>query len=670
MTSAKLALKNLKKSFKDYAIYFLTIAFGVCLFYVFNSIDSQESMIKLSNDARAYFRLLTVMINGISVFVAIVLAFLVIYANKFLIKRRKKELSVYMLLGMEKSKISSILVFETFFTGIIAMAVGLVVGIFASQGLSVIIANMFKASIEKFSFTFSAKSLMKTILYFGLIFVVVMVFNVINITRCKLITLISSDKKNEVGKIKSFTLSLILFILSIACIVFAYHKILKNGFMSLDLDFKLAIAFGTVGTLLFFMSVSGFLLQIIKKSKKLYYKNLNMFTLRQFSNKINTNCISMTIISIMLLLTIGVLACAVSINQAMNLNLEKCNRQDAMFYSGRYIDFTGNKITLQKQKICTKEFSEYSETKSIVKDSAFVNCYVSNYYFEDLVGKINEENYFAQLPIEYITLTDYNNAMKLQGGKALNLADDEYAIICNSNENKKYINEENLSDLNFKGKKLKYNNGGLIDVQIYNSSNPEMYCTLVVNDKYADKSMLEGTYYLMNFKNGDKDYNKFKEITGNKEYANKGSDLSETYVMSCSKKDSADLSAGMSVLATFLSLYIGVVFLITSCAVLALQQLSESTDNKFRYKLLRKIGASSKSLSQALFRQIGIYFALPLLVAICHSVIGIKAIVPTIKILGEFNIFVPALITAGVLILVYGGYFLITYYSSKNIIKK
>ena len=666
--TAKLALKNLKKSFKDYTIYFLTIAFGVCLFYVFNSIDNQESMINLSEDSRDYFKLLTMMINGLSVFVAVVLAFLIIYANKFLIKRRKKELSVYMLLGMDKRKISATIVYETFFSGIIAMAAGLVVGIFAAQGLSVVVANMFKADIKEFKFTFSSSALVKTLIYFGLIFLIVMIFNVLNITRCKLITLIQSEKKNEVGKVKSFGFSMLLFVAACGCVGFAYNRILKNGFAAIDKDFKLAIGFGAVGTFLFFLSMSGFLLQIIKKNKRLYYKNLNMFTLRQFSNKINTNCISMTIISLMLLLTIGVLACAMSINRAMNISLEKCNPQDAMFYSGRLVDNTGDKRTLGDQKLCTKEFADDPDIKKLVKDSTFINYYVNDLSFKDLVGNLEEQKYFETNPIEFVTLSDYNNMMKMRGQSTISLADDEYAAVCNTNETRKYFNLNNMPDLNINGKTLKYNNGGLIDVQVYNFPNPSTLCLLVVNDKYADDLLLEGTYYLMNLNNSEKDFDTLKEA-GKKHEADM-SDFAEKYTMFFTKQDSANLSAGISVLATFLSLYIGVVFLITSCAVLALQQLSESTDNAFRYKLLRKIGASSKSLSQALFRQIGIYFALPLAVAVCHSIVGIKAISPTIKMLGDFNILIPSLVTAAVIVLVYGGYFAATYLCSKNIIKK
>ena len=394
-----------------------------------------------------------------------------------------------------------------------------------------------------------------------------------------------------------------------------------------------------------------------------------MFTLRQFSNKINTNCISMTIISIMLLLTIGVLACAMSINRAINLSLDKCNPQDATFCSQRIVDDTKDKVSLGKQELCTKEFAEESEIKNIVKSSTFVNYYITDKTFGELVGSCGDQDYYKFLNVEYIRLSDYNNMMKMRGQDTLNLADDEYAIACNSSETKKYINEDILPCIDFGGKSLKYNKGGLIDVQVFNFPNPSTFCLLIVNDKYADKSMLEGICYLMNFENGEKDFDTFKKVVSKEKYLS-DDDCSERYTMSCTKQDSADLSAGISVLATFLSLYIGVVFLITSCAVLALQQLSESTDNAFRYKLLRKIGASSKSLSQALFRQIGIYFALPLVVAVCHSVVGIKAISPTIKMLGDLSIFVPALTTAAIIVLVYGGYFIATYFSSKNIIKK
>ena len=140
---SELAYKNVRRSMKDYLIYFLTLSFGVCLFYMFNSIDAQAAMMKLTAAQANYMQTLAKSIDYISVFISVILGFLVVYANGFLIKRRKKELGLYLTLGMDKSRLARLLMLETLFIGLFALAVGLVAGIFAAQGFSVVTAHMF-----------------------------------------------------------------------------------------------------------------------------------------------------------------------------------------------------------------------------------------------------------------------------------------------------------------------------------------------------------------------------------------------------------------------------------------------------------------------------------------------------------------------------------------------
>ena len=140
----KIAIHNVKRSLRDYAIYFLTLTFGVCLFYVFNSMDSQSATAALNSSQKEIIQMLTNVTGYVSIFISIILGFLMVYSNRFLMKRRKKELGIYMLLGMDKSKISHILITETLLIGLFSLGVGLAIGIFASQGLSAITASIFE----------------------------------------------------------------------------------------------------------------------------------------------------------------------------------------------------------------------------------------------------------------------------------------------------------------------------------------------------------------------------------------------------------------------------------------------------------------------------------------------------------------------------------------------
>ena len=132
-----------------------------------------------------------------------------------------------------------------------------------------------------------------------------------------------------------------------------------------------------------------------------------------------------------------------------------------------------------------------------------------------------------------------------------------------------------------------------------------------------------------------------------------------------------EASIGLATIVTFIAIYLGIIFLIASSAILALKQLTESSDNKQRYLILRKIGCDEKMINRALFRQIGIFFALPLILAIIHSIFGIQFAIEVMSGLASKNELIPSIIATVVVIgVIYGAYFLATYIGSKQIIKE
>ena len=186
----------MKKSFKDYAIYFLTLFLGVAIFYMFNSLDSQQAMLDISESQKEIIKLMISMLSVVSIFIAVILGLLIAYANKFLINRRKREFGIYMTLGMGKRQISKIILLETIFVGIISLAVGLVIGVFASQFMSILVAKLFEADMSKFQFVFSKDACIKTCIYFAIMYLAVMFFNTMTVSRYKLINLLNANKKN------------------------------------------------------------------------------------------------------------------------------------------------------------------------------------------------------------------------------------------------------------------------------------------------------------------------------------------------------------------------------------------------------------------------------------------------------------------------------------------
>ena len=324
----KLSLKNIQKSMKDYAIYFFTLILGVAVFYIFNSIDSQAVMLNVSSSTYEIIRLMTQILSGVSVFVAVILAALIIYACRFLTKRRNKEFGVYMTLGMSKRKISLILFFETLFIGIISLGVGLVAGIFLSQLMSIVIANMFEADLSRFEFVFSSEACIKTLIYFGIMYIIVIALNTINVSRCKLLDLLYANKKSEQVKLKNPWLCTLIFAVSCIGLGYAYYIVTERVDILTDTkQIFIPIILGAVTTFLIFWSLSGLILKIVRSNKRFYYRGLNSFTVRQISSKINTTVLSMTIICLMLFVTICTLSSALSMKNSLTDNLKKLMRQ-------------------------------------------------------------------------------------------------------------------------------------------------------------------------------------------------------------------------------------------------------------------------------------------------------------------------------------------------------
>ena len=329
----KLSFKNIKKSFKDYAIYFFTLILGISIFYIFNSLDSQTVMMRVSSNTRDIIKLMNNMLSAVSVFVSFILGFLIIYASRFLIKRRSKEFGVYLTLGMSKRKVSKILLLETIFIGVISLFIGLVLGTLLSQLMSLLVANMFEADFTDFTFVFSTSAAVKTVIYFGVIYFIVMVFNVVSISKCKLIDLIRNGKKTETLKLKNPIVSTLIFILSCVDLGVAYY--LVTGGVSILDDVRMIfvpIVMGIVGTFFLFWSLSGLLIRLFKSLKGVYFKELNSFTLKQISSRVNTTVMSMSIICLMLFVTICVLSSALSLKNSITANLKVLVPMDIQFY--------------------------------------------------------------------------------------------------------------------------------------------------------------------------------------------------------------------------------------------------------------------------------------------------------------------------------------------------
>ncbi|SMC26999.1 putative ABC transport system permease protein [Clostridium acidisoli DSM 12555] len=642
---SKIAVGNVKKSFKDYAVYFLTLTLAVCIFYSFNSMGTQKALIKM----KSVSTLMKVM-SYTSVFISIVLGSLILYANNFLIKKRKKELGIYMTLGMGKRKISTILVMETFLVGVISLISGLILGIGASQGLSAFALKLFDLPINEYKFAVSTGAIVKTVLYFGIMFLLVMIFNVFVISKYKIIDLLTAGKKNQDVSFKKPIIYLIAFILCAVSLGFAYKSILKVGLNVLDPMFLISIALGILGTVLFFFSLSGFILYVVKKNKRVYFKGLNIFVVKQINSKVNTNFISMSLICLMLFFTIVSLSVGIGFKTVIDAGIKKSTPFDASISvqnkdEGYNIEDVLNKINLKISK--NEKSVAYNEYLIGMKASDFLTT-----------GDFKKED------VDFVKLSDYNKILKFKNEKEVNLNKDEVLILSNNNAFMKPINEKikNNNKINIKGKEYLIKNPKAIEENLMTAYGTTSFFTIVINDEFLSGYKISKSVLNVNYL--DKNREKY-----NKKYEKRQDYGKGAYILGISKDAVYSESMEETNVLIFIVIYLGIVFLITSMAVLALQQLSEASDNIERYKALRRLGANKKMIDKTIFVQIFIYFSLPVSLALIHSVVGIKVTSDFINNLQKIDINSSALVTALIFIIIYAGYFYTTYVGYKNIVK-
>jgi putative ABC transport system permease protein len=651
----KLVFKNVGKSMQDYTVYFFTLVFGVSIFYMFNSIYAQQNIMVVTEILTDSMIALRKILSVISVFVAVILGFLIVYANSFFIRRRKKEMGIYMTLGMSKGKISAILVFETFLMGLLALIAGLIVGVFGSQFMSVFTAKIFEADMTAYKFIFSPDAAVKSILYFAVIFLTVIIFNTIAVSKYKLIDLIYGGRKNESLKIRSTKLSVLVFLVSIVFLGTAYALVLKNGIININRIFLWSIILGTAGSLLFFFSLSGILTKLIQSNKNLYYKNLTMFVTRQLTSKINTNFISISVVSIVLLLVIGIFSTGYSMKNILSANLKETAPYDVSFYG----DGKGNYKTIYESlPLSIKGIDAISHEYSI---------YRGDLHYKDFPVDYSSLSFdIGKRGLDFVMFSDYQKFLEMQGMEKADLPGNGYFIIATGGVYQ-HIAQQFLDrnvTISLGGKTLQPKG----EVQSIKLSNSDSGITFVVNDGFSetlDKSPDQVLNMVCKTGEGSKKLQEnLNQYSNSEDYQEKG------FWYYSSREEIYASSLAMKAIISFLAIYLGIVFMVACAAILAIQQLAQAADNKERYALLRKLGAEKNMLDRALFVQILCYFLLPFILGIVHSIVGLTAVNNVMMAFERVNVMDSVLIPALFIVFIYGVYFGLTYIGCKHILRR
>lgn len=727
----KLALRNIRRSVRDYAIYFITLLFGVAVFYAFNSIGSQQILFDMeaSADARM-FDATAQMLGMFSVVVACVLGFLILYANQFLIRRRKREFGTYLVLGMTPGHVSRIVLYETVLVGLLSLIVGLICGVLLSQGLSFVTASLFGATMSNYQFVFSPDAFCVTLACFAAIYVVVALFNTVSVSRCKLIDLIHAGEKNERAGVRNPWVCLVAFVVSIAILAYAYQQLIANGLVMLDTpEFVRATIGMLVGTLLFFWSLAGFAIAVLTRLRGIYLRKLNLFTVRQIASKVNTAFLSLWAVCVLLFFSITVFSSGMGLVEVFVGGVEKANPYSASLSAGVWYGPDGTPESsaglLERraemeadapERLADAEAHDWSMAAALeeaapdlwdatIAEWAQVNLWsVPDMTYASLIDaaetvasademRLDDLGRVRDTNLGVIALSDFNGIRAVQGQEPLAL-EPGTCLMANNMDMIAPLAQaiaKAAPSVNIEGRELAIVGPVCDDTQVEDNVMAATSLALIVPEEVVEALEAEGCIpdrQILNVQYADNGQSAAEnddaleaivaaaqplEMGGFEKGTAGAGDAYASLLWPVNRILTAHemiaQSAGLKLMITYLALYIGFIFLVSTAAILAIQQLSQASDSAPRYRILWKLGCDRSMINRSLLAQVLVYFLVPLGLALCHSVCAVGVLSDSMLSAIGTNTFGPIMMAAVLLLVIYGGYLLVTYFAARGIVK-
>ncbi|WP_195420000.1 FtsX-like permease family protein [Collinsella sp. D33t1_170424_A12] len=721
----KLAWGNVRRAGKDYLVYLLTLTLAVTVFYAFNTISVQASIV-LQEEGLP--ELLGSIMSGLTMFLALVMGFLMVYANGFIMKRRKKEFGLYQVLGMSRGQVSRVMALETAIVSGAALVLGIVLGVGFSQLMTFFTASLFKTQIADFHFFFSMKAFGITVGCLLAIFMVTLLFNLGVVRRAKVIDLMSAGRKNEAVKTRNPILSAVIFIMGAGLIGWAYYRLLRDG-LPVDAapseydealqQFMVTTGIVIAGTILFFFGFSGFLLKVLQSARGMYWRGLNMFTMRQLAAKVNTVSFSMAVIAMILFLAITSVTGGMSIANVMNTSVERNTPAD---YT-RILMYYGPDVVNDPEQVAAYEAEGYPPMKlaekpvdilqasennvvdpekadeerfdlaRIIGEHVQVDVYDSHPAGAgDPVVTLNQIADAVDMPLpagtasSNVTLlglqvmgeSDYSRYLDFRGKPRIDLGKDGYLLTSDMGETVNAIYDAALAQgvpIKLAGRTLAPVADRVDDTasSFANASMGSNSGTIIVPDAVIDDLDLPlySSYLLANYKPGlsydeTEGYVRRDRSWGN--VLNADGTQSGLWGMEMTRSQSYESTNSMNGLISYLAIYIGFVLVVACAAILTIQQLSGVADSSKNYRILSELGTSKREITRSVLAQQAVFFIFPLVMGIAHSMVALQVVIEIIKLFGGLSIGFTVGFTCAIFLLCYGGYFLVTYLMSRGIV--
>ena len=721
----KLAWGNVRRAGRDYLVYLLTLTLGVTVFYAFNTISMQVDIAGIDEEGLA--QVMGSMLGYLTYFLAGVMAFLMVYANNFIMKRRKKEFGLYQVLGMGRGRVATIMALETVIVSVVAFVAGIVLGVGLSQLMTFFTASLFKTQIANFHFFFSVHAFNLTLACMLVMFVLTLLLNLRAVRRTKLIELMGAERRNESIKTRNPWIAIAIFAVGVVLVGVAYYRLLRDGFPLTATDSKLQEAmnqFGittamvTVGTFALFWGLSGMLIKLLQSLRGVYWRGLNMFIVRQLAAKVNTVCFSMGVIAMLLFLAITSVTCGMSIANVMNENLERYTPADM---SQTYVYYTPDTLDYYKEYVNPSEADRmvladttvdlypawHGEGKSAdsndetgkkvnIADVAGEHVQIDSYLSYPFGGSSPSvsagemcKTMGEKLPKAFggsnadtiglfvTPASQYNKLRQMMGEEPVSIGRDQYLLTCDMGGElidlyTKYMAGGHALTLGGHTLKPATDKSDEDTAAIANSAMGSNPGTVVVADELLSQLNLQpySSSLLVNYKQG-MDTTEADESIEYTVLDNLLVDGKEpgSWGIFITRSEMYTQAAQMNGLISYLAIYIGFVLVVACAAILSIQQLSNVADGSRSYRVLAQIGCDDRQIRHSVMAQQAVFFLFPLAVGLAHSFVALKVIIELVSIFGNMSIGGTVGLTCAIFLAAYGGYFLVTYLMSTGMVR-
>lgn len=649
---SKFALNNLVKNKRFILPYIFSAIFTIASFYILTSLSLGSNLDKLPQGISATKQVLSLGVIVIAIFSAIFL----FYTYSFLIKRRVREFGLYSVLGMTKKQIARILILETIFIGVLTLVFGLAFGLLFDKLMLLVLLKLFTAGVS-FGFVITPIAVFLTILLFGGIFFLLLIYTVIKISRLKIVALLKEENNGE----REPKARLILAVLGLGLTGYGYYlaQTIQNPIKAITMFFiaVLAVIFGTY---LIFMAVSITVLKLMKNNKTFYYKPKNFISVSGLLYRMKRNAVGLAnicILSTMVLVTMGT-------TSALYAGSEEA-------YNTRFPrDIIVNGYRSTEGKLTEIE----KNVKKATQDAGVEAKDLVSYNMLNVVGRLNgteisyETGNVGSLDklrtVVVIELKDYNKVSKEQ--KTLNTGE---TLLFIDKKGKYEANEITVQGVNLKIKEKLTDFPGTLGTAAANAF--DTYYVVVKDNtdvkkiesalkKKLNMSDEEGEVYnYVGFNISDKT-KEAKVIENFKQLEKEGNINIE------GKAENETNFKGFYASFLFIGVFISMIFVVSQVVIMYYKQISEGYEDKGKFGIMRKVGLTDRQIKQSIRSQVLMIFFAPLAIATLHTVVAYPFIEKILKLFlaTDNNVFLIAL---AVTIAVFGVFYLIVYLITSRI---